>query len=137
MSKFFKRISSIALAMAMATTMAVAAGAYEARTPLVSTPYGTMQGFLTVTESTNFKYVSGKTTCTTDDAPMICVSIAIVSYPEGEPIYEHNNTVVTSEYASEVSTLAYSVSKAPITAYGAHEIRGTIGYGKYTQLVNV
>lgn len=137
MTKLFKRISAVAMAAAMATTMAVSASAVTATTPAVSTPYGTMRGYLTVTEDSLFKYVTGKTTCTTEDAPMICVGIAIVSYPEGRPLYEYNNTTVIEEYKSSVSTGAYSVSKDPITAYGSHEIRGRDGYGKYTELINV
>lgn len=137
MSKLIRRIASIAMTAAMATTMAISASAVTASTPAVDTPYGTMYGYLSVNESSTRKVVSGRTTCTTDDAPLICVGIAIVSYPEGKPLYEYNNTTVTEEYKSSVSTSAYSVSKNPITAYGAHEIRGRDGYGEYTQLVNV
>lgn len=136
MLKFVKKcVASVAALAMIATATAMPASAATDHVS-VDTPYGTMDGYLDVWVSGNYKYVQGTTTCTSK-VPMICVGIAIVSYPEGNPIYDYNNTTVCKENADFVSTLAYSLSKKPISAYGAHEVRGEYAYGDYTALTNV
>lgn len=97
--------------------------------------YGTMDGYLDVWTSGSKKYVQGRTYCTSK-VSKISVAIAIVSYPDGDPIYDYNNTTVSNYDATSVSTYAYSFSKNPVSAFGAHQVENTVAYGDYTALTN-
>ena len=100
-----------------------------------NTPCGTMDGYLDVWTSGSKKYVQGRTYCTSK-VSKISIAIAIVSYPDGDPIYDYNNTTVSNYDATSVSTYAYSFSKKPISAFGAHQVENTVAYGDYTALTN-
>lgn len=130
-----KKIIAAIMTAAIATSaVAVSASAVSDTTDPVSTSYGDMVGKLTVTSTSTKKYVIGRTTCT-GTAPRIFVTIDVVSYPSGKDIYSDSDPVEATNSKS-VSSSAYSYSTAAISAYGAHEVRGTSSWGEYTTLVN-
>lgn len=133
MCKLKKSISCFLATVVAASAFAVSAMAVSDSINPISTPYGTMNGTLTVTTSTTKKTVSGYTSCS-GNCPTIKVEIDVVSYPsgtdifDGSPVFHYNDTYVSQE--------AYSYSLAAITAYGSHEVRGTSSWGDYTTIVN-
>lgn len=123
MAKHFKKVLTVAMAAVMTTTMAVSASASTIATAdPVSTPYGNLNGELSVTEGfwfwDNSKTFTATTTCT-NQAPTLTVSMEVVSYPSGASIYSGSNR---KNNATSVSVSSEGITKSDtVTVYGAHQ----------------
>ncbi len=141
MTKLFKRISAVAMAATMATTMAVSASAYDQ--DLVgpdSTAYGTAQGKTWVDTKYGNKNVSVETTCT-QKAPYVCAGLAVLDPITGEDILDGivdpSDLDVRNNYktSAEIYLIIEGYTDA-VSAFGSHEVFGSLDtWGDYTCVV--
>ncbi len=134
MTKLFKRISAVAMAAAMATTMAVSASAAES--DHLNQPFldGIADGYITSNSYTNRVTVY---TTYTSEADRMYVGADVDYTASGELITrlprsgDYNTSVVS--YISPVIS-----ADEPITVFSSHEIfMGQKVWGEYNQLYSV
>ncbi len=134
MTKLFKRISAVAMAAAMATTMAVSASAEES--DHLNQPFlgGTADGYITSDSRSNTVTVY---TTYTSEADRMYVSADVDYTASGELITRLPRTPGYNTDMIRATSPTLDVNE-PITVFTSHEIFvGQKSWGDYNQLYSV
>lgn len=134
MTKLFKRVSTVAMAAVMATTIAVSANAAESAHLEADFCGGVADGYIKSNSVTNTVTVY---TTYSDIADRLYVAADVVNTLTGEDITSLPRTVkYNSTRVAYTSPTIYS--NTPITVFSAHEVFvGSNVWGDYNQLYNV
>lgn len=134
MTKVLKRISAVAMAAAMATTMAISASAAESKH--LNEPFlnGTADGYITSNSYTNRVTVH---TTYTSEADRMYVGADVDYTASGDLITRLPRTPGYNTDAIAYTSPVISVNE-PITVFSSHEIFvGQEVWGEYNQLYSV
>lgn len=134
MTKVLKRISAVAMAAAMATTMAISASAAESKHLNQSFLNGTADGYITSNSYTNRVTVY---TTYTSEADRMYVGADVDYTGSGALITRLPRTVKYNTNTVAYTSPTISVNE-PITVFSSHEMFvGQDYWGDYNQLYNV